>query len=364
MNTPEHRAPDVDDWKWQMQNRLRTAEDFDHCFNLTDSERSALTDSERPFPVSITPYYAGLIDPQDADDPLRKTMIPRLDEFVAGEGEYDDPLAEDVNSPVPGLVHRYEDRVLFLMTDHCPVYCRYCTRSRLVGGNADFEMTKRRWQQSIEYIQAHTEIHDVLISGGDPLTFSDEKLEWLLSRLADIKHLDFIRIGTKVPVVMPQRITTKLCEMLKKYHPVFMSIHVIHPNEITDESSAAFKKLADAGIPLGSQTVLLKGVNDTSACILKLMRLLLKNRVRPYYLLQCDPIKGSAHFRTKVEKGIEIIKDLRGHLSGYGIPQFILDVPNGGGKIPLVPDYITGRENDYLKITNYKGETGYSYYDG
>ena len=347
-----------------MQHRLNSLEALERVFALSDDELQALREPGRQFPVSLTPYYASLLSLQDAENPLRKTMIPVPDEFKVSEGEYSDPLGEDKNSPVPSIVHKYIDRALFLVTDHCPIYCRYCTRSRLVGGNADFEMTKRQWQKGIDYIAAHSEIHDVLISGGDPLIFSDAKLEWLLKRLSAIPHLDYIRIGSKIPVAMPMRITDELCQMLKKYHPLFMSIHITHPAELTSEGSMALQKLAEAGIPLGSQTVLLKGVNDEPNTMLILMRKLLQNRVKPYYLLQCDPILGSTHFRTPVEKGIEILEFLRGKISGYGIPQFILDIPEGGGKIPLVPEYIEKREENYIYLKNYAGIEGFTYFDG
>ncbi|HKJ16837.1 MAG TPA: KamA family radical SAM protein [Xanthomonadales bacterium] len=359
---PDTSDAQWNDWRWQMRNRLSSTADLSQKFELTIAEKEALAFPGRPFPVSITPYYASLIDNRP-DDPLRKTMIPVGNEFVRGPGEYSDPLGEDPNSPVAGLVHRYPDRVLFLMTDHCPVYCRYCTRSRLVGGNADWAMTKASWQKAIDYIAARPNIHDVLISGGDPLIYGDQKLEWLLGHLSAITHIDFIRIGTKVPMVLPQRITPELCKMLAQFHPLYFSIHVTHENELTAESRQACELLSDSGIPLGSQTVLLKGVNDNADALKSMFRRLLRMRVKPYYLLQCDPIEGSAHFRTPIKKGIEIMRALRGRLSGYGIPRFIVDLPEGGGKIALEPDYLEKIENDDWIFLSDRDSKHYKYHD-
>ena len=350
------------DWRWQMRNRIRSKGDFSAVFSLSKEEAQALERSQR-FSSAVTPYYASLLPLDDPDDPLRRTIVPHVAEFAEAHGDCEDPLAEDAHSPVPGIVHRYPDRVLFLVTDHCPVYCRYCTRSRLVGGNASFDLTRRQWQRGIDYIAATPAVHDVLISGGDPLIMSDDRLEWLLSRLAKIPHLDYIRIGSKVPVVLPMRVNRGLCEMLQKYHPLFMSIHITHPRELTPEASEACMRLADAGLPLGSQTVLLKGVNDDAETLRDLMRGLLRVRVRPYYLLQCDPITGSGHFRTSLEDGKALIRELRGHLSGYAVPHYIVDLPGGGGKIPLVPDYITGHDGQDWIATNFQGIPGYRYPD-
>ncbi|MDH3964144.1 MAG: KamA family radical SAM protein, partial [Deltaproteobacteria bacterium] len=285
--------------------------------------------------------------------PLRRTVVPVGGEHLHSQGEAEDPLEEDHDSPVPGIVHRYPDRVLFFVTDFCSSYCRYCTRSRMVGHNKDFKM--EQWQRGIDYIKATPGVRDVLLSGGDPLTLPDEKLEWLLSRLRRIPHVELLRIGSKVPVVLPQRITAPLTRMLKRYHPIWMSIHFTHPDELTPESSQACERLADAGIPLGSQTVLLAGINDDVETMKRLVHGLLKIRVKPYYLYQCDPIWGSAHFRTPVEKGLEIIQGLRGHTSGYAVPTYAIDAPGGGGKIPLLTDYVVGREGDYLVLKNYEG---------
>ncbi|MBZ0167375.1 MAG: KamA family radical SAM protein, partial [Candidatus Omnitrophica bacterium] len=285
------------------------------------------------------------------------------EEFLRTPGEDPDPLGEEHHMAVPGLVHRYPDRVLFLTTGFCSTYCRYCTRSRMVGEtNGEYSFSVSQWEKAIQYIQEHPEIRDCLLSGGDPLSIGDTKLEWLLSKLRAIKHLEFIRIGTKIPVVMPQRITPELCDMLKKYHPLWMSIHFTHPEELTTETLEACGRLANAGIPLGSQTVLLKGINDNAGTLKELFHGLLRARVKPYYLYQCDPVSGSAHFRTPVEKGLEIIRQLRGHTTGYAIPQFVIDAPGGGGKIPLLPDYIVGRDGDDLLLTNFEGNT-YRYPD-
>lgn len=359
---PTATPDEWEDWRWQMRNRLSSLGDLSRIFELTSAEKEALAFPGRAFPVSITPYYASLFG-KGQDDPLRKTMIPVGDEFVSSPGEYSDPLGEEPNTPVPGLVHRYPDRVLFLMTDHCPVYCRYCTRSRLVGGNASWSMTRANWQKAIDYIAARPSIHDVLISGGDPLIYGDDKLEWLLSRLSQIEHLDYVRIGTKVPVALPQRITPELCEMLGKYHPLFISIHVTHEHELTADVQEACERLAKAGIPLGSQTVLLKGVNDNADGLKRMFRRLLQMRVKPYYLLQCDPIEGSAHFRTPIKQGVDIMRALRGRLSGYGIPRFIIDLPEGGGKIALEPDYLEERNGDDWVFLSDRDSKIYRYHD-
>jgi lysine 2,3-aminomutase len=351
------------DWRWQLRHRLQTADDLAAVVNLTESERQALTQPGRAFPVSVTPYYASRLDPDDPSHPLRRTVIPTPAEFETHPGDMTDPLAEDDHSPVPGIVHRYPDRVLFLVTDYCPVYCRYCTRSRLVGGNAQFSISKAQWQRGIDYIAATPAVRDVLISGGDPLVYGDDQLAWLLQRLHAIPHLEMIRIGSKIPMVLPQRITPDLCSMLKRYHPLYMSVHITHPDELTEESAQACTRLADAGIPLGSQTVLLQGVNDDADTMRTLMHGLLTIRVRPYYILQCDPIQGSAHLRTPVAKGIEIIKALRGHTTGYAVPHYIVDVPGGGGKISLDPEYVTGRDEKGLVITNFQGREGFHYPD-
>jgi|SRR5579885_3654964 lysine 2,3-aminomutase len=359
---PDASLADWNDWRWQIRHRIRDLNELGRMIQLSEDEKSAISKHTGPLPVGITPYYASLIDEFDSAQPIRRTHIPVNGEYLRVRGEADDPLGEDHDTTVPGLVHRYPDRVLFLTTGFCSTYCRYCTRSRMVGGANEYTFKVSQWEMAAQYIEAHPEIRDCLLSGGDPLTIHDDKLEWLLARLRRIKHLEFIRIGTKVPVVLPQRITPQLTRMLKKYHPLWMSIHFTHPDELTPEVAEACARLADAGIPLGSQTVLLRGINDEVSIIKSLVHGLLKIRVRPYYLYQCDPISGSSHFRTPVEKGLEIIRGLRGHTTGYAIPTFVVDAPGGGGKIPLMPDYIVGREGDDLLLTNFEGGT-YRYAD-
>jgi lysine 2,3-aminomutase len=353
---PDASIHDWNDWKWQVRNRVRTIEKIQHILQLTDDEYKAIELRTKNLPMAITPYYLSLLDPIDPNQPLRKTHLPVGNEFVQTPGEDPDPLNEDHDMAVPGLVHRYPDRVLFLTTGFCSTYCRYCTRSRAVGEtNGEYSFKMSYWEKAAQYIEANPNIRDCLLSGGDPLSIGDDKLEWLLNRLRSIKHLEFIRIGTKIPVVMPQRITKDLCRILKKFHPLWMSIHFTHPDELTPEVIEACNRLADAGIPLGGQTVLLKGINDNIETMKPLVHGMLKIRVKPYYLYQCDPVSGSAHFRTSVEKGLEIIKQLRGHTTGYAVPQFVVDAPGGGGKIPLLPDYVVGRDGDDLLLTNFEG---------
>jgi lysine 2,3-aminomutase len=351
------------DWRWQMRSRIRTLDDLARVFRLSEDEYSAVARHQGALPVGITPYYASLMGLTDAAEPLRRTHIMTGDEYLRAPGEDDDPLGEDHDTVVPGLVHRYPDRVLFLTTGTCSTYCRYCTRSRLVGNpGGEYQFSTRQWEQALAYLETHTEVRDVLLSGGDPLTLGDDKLDWLLGRLRAIKHIEFLRIGTKMPVVLPQRVTRGLVRVLKKHHPLWMSLHFTHPAELTREVTEATARLADAGIPLGSQTVLLKGVNDDAATMTTLMHGLLKNRVKPYYLYQCDPIRGSAHFRTGVGKGLEIIRALRGHTTGYATPMFVIDAPGGGGKIQLAPDPVAGREGDFLLLRNFEGKV-YKYPD-
>lgn len=351
--------PDVpdrlwNDWQWQVRHRFRTLAQISRVLDLCDDERAALLQGASMLPVGITPYYMSLLDHDDPQQPLRKTVVPRLAEFVHSPGEAEDPLNEESDSPVPGLVHRYPDRVLLLVLDFCSSYCRYCTRSRVVG-HGEITPGRARLERAIEYIARTPTVRDVLLSGGDPLVLADEKLDWLLGRLRQIRHVEIVRIGTKVPAVLPQRITPALVKMLRKYHPLWMSLHFIHPDECTPESYRACARLADAGIPLGSQTVLLKGVNDSVPVMRDLMHSLLRMRVRPYYLYQCDPIVGSAHFRTSVDKGLEIIGGLRGHTSGYAVPHYVIDAPGGGGKIPLQPQTVVERCDDCVVLRNYEG---------
>lgn len=360
---PTATKADWDDWRWQMRNRIRTLDGLERIFTLTDDEREAVRGHSGSLPVGITPYYASLLSRDDASQGLRRTHIPTGNEYLRSPGEADDPLGEDHDSAVPGLVHRYPDRVLFLATGTCSTYCRYCTRSRAVGDpGGEYALGVRQWDAALDYIATHPEIRDVLISGGDPLTLSDDKLDYLLGRLKAIRHVEFVRIGSKIPTVLPMRVTRSLIRVLRKHKPVWMSIHATHPDELTPEVGEAFDRLADAGVPLGSQTVLLKGVNDDIDTMRALMHGLVKRRVRPYYLYQCDPITGSAHFRTTVDKGVEIIRGLRGHTTGYAVPHFVVDAPGGGGKIPLLPDYMVGRDGDDLLLTNFEGGT-YRYPD-
>lgn len=359
---PDATDDQWNDWKWQLRNRLRDLKSLERVLTLSESERDAVQRLGAHLPVGITPYYASLCDVTNPEDPIRKTMIPLVEEFEVGPGESKDPLNEDGDSHVEGVVHRYPDRVLFLVTNFCAVYCRYCTRARMVGQTGEYHFNQKQYERGIEYIRSHPEIRDVLISGGDPLTMNDDKLEWLISNLRSIPHVQFIRLGTKVPAVLPQRITPALCNMLKKYHPFWMSIHFMHPAEMTPEVKQACERLADAGIPLGSQTVLTAGVNDNVETMKSLMHKLLMARVRPYYIYQCDPIAGSSHLRTPVSKGLEIIEGLRGHTTGYAVPQFVIDAPGGGGKLPILPDYVTGRDGDYLLLRNFEGKE-YRYHD-
>lgn len=352
---PEVSDADWNDWRWQTRNRIRRLDQLERIIRLSDDERSAIARHEGPLPVGITPYYASLLNEHDPDQPLRRSVVPVNGEYLRTYGEADDPLGEDSHTPVPGLVHRYPDRVLFLVTGSCSTYCRYCTRSRMVGGGGEYSFNMRQWEQAIAYIEATPAIRDVLLSGGDPLTLPDDKLDWLLSRLRAIPHVEFLRIGTKVPAVLPQRVTPALARILRHYHPLWMSIHFMHPDELTPEVAQACGRLADAGVPLGSQTVLLAGINDDVATMRQLMQGLLKIRVKPYYLYQCDPISGSSHFRTPVEKGLEIIRGLRGHTTGYAVPTYVIDAPGGGGKIPLIPEYVAGRDGEDLLLVNYEG---------
>ncbi|MGB1547982.1 MAG: KamA family radical SAM protein [Alphaproteobacteria bacterium] len=344
------------DWRWQLRRRIKSLAELERVFALSEDEREAVHQHQGSLPVGITPYYASRMGLTDASEPLRRTHIPVGQEYLQVPGEADDPLGEDGDAAVPGLVHRYPDRVLFLVTGFCSTYCRYCTRSRMVGeAGGEYSFSRNQWDQAIAYIEANPQIRDVLLSGGDPLTLADDRLDYLLGRLRAIKHLEFLRIGTKVPVVLPMRVTKALTKILKKYHPLWMSIHFTHPTELTPEVTEATARLADAGIPLGSQTVLLKGINDEVEVMKKLVHGLLMRRVKPYYLYQCDPISGSAHFRTNVSKGIEIIEGLRGHTTGYAIPQYVIDAPGGGGKIPLLPEYVVGRDGDDLLLRNFEG---------
>jgi lysine 2,3-aminomutase len=353
---PAAKLADWNDWRWQNRNRIRTLEQLERMIRVTEEERQAILRHSGPLPIGLTPYYMSLVDPEDPSQPIRRTVIPTLDEFKRVPGEEDDPLGEDGTSPVPGLVHRYPDRVLLLVTNFCSVYCRYCTRARLVGAGGERALKKTDIDRAIEYIERTPAVRDVLISGGDPLSLDEDRLEYVLERLRSIKHLEFVRIGTKQPVVQPMRVTPTLTRMLRKYHPLWMSLHFTHPSEITPEVAEACGRLADAGIPLGSQTVLLKGINDDVDTLRRLFHGLLQIRVRPYYLYQCDPISGSSHFRTTVDEGLALIDALRGHTTGYAVPNYVIDAPGGGGKIALFPDVVVGREGDDLILRNYQGK--------
>lgn len=350
---PDVSPREWSDWHWQVANRIRTADRLQAILRLSTEEEQALHRTGIKLPFAVTPYYLSLVPADDAGHPMRRAVIPTVHELIRGPGEADDPLGEESQSPVHGLVHRYPDRVLFLVHDFCSTYCRYCTRSRVVG-HGSLTASQARLEKAIQYISATPTIRDVLLSGGDPLLLSDNKLEWLLARLRLIPHVEVIRIGTKIPAVLPQRVTPKLTRMLKRYHPLWMSLHFMHPDECTPETQRACDMLADAGIPLGSQTVLLNGINDDVETMKKLMHGLMKMRVRPYYLYQCDPITGSSHFRTPVAKGLEILQGLRGHTSGYAVPTYVIDAPGGGGKIPLMPVSVTGRQGDDLLLRNYE----------
>ena len=341
------------DWKWQLRNVFTSIEDLNKIMKLSEKEILAINNLKGRLPLRITPYFASLIYNTKTSHPLRRNVIPVVEELLSTSSEQSDPLHEISFSPVKGIVHRYPDRVLFTVTQVCSNYCRYCTRSHSVG-KLD-KLGRHDYEKAFNYIATHNEVRDVLISGGDPLTLSDETLDYILSNIRRIEHVEIIRIGTRVPVVLPQRITDGLINILRKYHPLFISLHFSHPLEITGECSKACRKLADGGFPLGSQTVLLKGINDNVPTMKELMHKLLKIRVRPYYLYQCDLIPGSSHFRTTVRKGLEIIKGLRGYTSGYAIPAFVVDAPGGGGKIPLLPDYVVEHNNDHIVLRNYKG---------
>ena len=341
------------DWRWQLSHRLNSAEDLSQVIHLTPAEEAALA-SPGHFRVDITPYFASLMDPDDPDCPIRRQVVPTDRELVPFEAEMADSLAEDAHSPLPGLVHRYPDRVLMLVTTQCASYCRYCTRSRLVGdSHAQFSMAD--YERQIAYIAAHPEVRDVLLSGGDPLTMPLKVLDKILAGLRAIPHVEIIRIGSRVPAFLPQRIDAELVQVLRRYHPLWMNIHFNHPKEITPEVEQALAMLADAGIPLGSQTVLLAGVNDCPNIIKALVRKLVKNRVRPYYLYQCDLVHGAGHFRTPVSKGVEIMEALRGHVSGFAIPTYVIDAPAGGGKVPILPSYMLSMSESRVVIRNYEG---------
>ncbi|MBF0109093.1 MAG: KamA family radical SAM protein [Magnetococcales bacterium] len=355
-----HVSPEQwSDWRWQLKNRIRRVKDLQHLFHLTADEMQAFRRGEPKLPMALTPYYASLMDPENGNDPLRRTHIPVGDERNISEQELIDPLGEEERMVVPGLVHRYPDRVLLMATRQCATYCRYCTRSRMVGTHAHEKTQgfRQHWRQAVDHIAGDDRIRDVVISGGDPLTLADEELGVLLQRLADIPHVEILRIGTKVPMVLPMRITPALTALLGRFKSLWINIHCTHPDELTPEASVALGRLADAGLPLGAQTVLLAGINDDAPTLKRLYHGLLRHRVRPYYLYQCDPIPGSSHFRTPVAKGLEIIRQLRGFTSGLAVPHYVIDAPDNGGKIPVLPGMPLQHENGDLLLTNYQGRT-------
>ena len=348
---------DWTDWRWQLKHRITSVDQLQRLMpTITPEEYAGAKLANTKLAMAITPYFFNLIDPTDENCPIRRQVIPRIDETHRASWEMLDPCGEDAHSPVPGLVHRYPDRVLFLVTDRCAAYCRYCTRSRLVSNATGYDFHPD-FAKQIDYIRRTPTIRDVLLSGGDPLLFSDEKLEALLSALRSIPHVEFVRIGTRIPIFLPQRITPDLCAMLKKYHPLFISVHSNHPRELTVEVRDALGRLADAGIPLGNQSVLLKDVNDDVTVMKAHVQKLLMCRVRPYYIYQCDLIAGSAHLRASVRKGLEIMEGLRGHTTGYAVPQFVIDAPGGGGKVPINPDYVLSRNDERVMIRNFEGKT-------
>jgi lysine 2,3-aminomutase len=342
-----------DDWRWQLSNRVNTVEEIGRVLHLTDDERAGLSSTDK-FRVDITPYFLSLIDPDDPNDPIRRQVIPTDCEHEAFTAMMEDSLAEDRHSPVPGLVHRYPDRVLMLVTTQCASYCRYCTRSRIVG-DATQNFSRHDFEAQLDYIRRTPQIRDVLLSGGDALTLNPKLLESILRGLREIPHVEIVRIGSRVPVFLPQRIDDELCQMLAKYHPLWVNLHFNHPNEITPEVSRAADKLARAGIPLGNQSVLLAGVNDCVHIMRSLVHKLVANRIRPYYIYQCDLVEGSGHFRTPVGKGIEIMEGLRGHTSGYAVPTYVVDAPGGGGKIPVMPNYLISYSDHKVILRNFEG---------
>ncbi|MBN2145634.1 MAG: KamA family radical SAM protein [Candidatus Aureabacteria bacterium] len=342
------------DWRWQLQHRLCKKTEFEPYLKLSEDEIEGLT-SKKHFITAVTPYILSLMDPNDPNCPIRKQFIPSGKEKYISPLEMSDPCGEDGHSPVPGIVHRYPDRVLFLATDICAVYCRYCTRSRLVGHNSGLHFNETV-EKGLDYIRGNKKVRDVLISGGDPLLMSDERIEMILKSLREIPHVELVRIGSRIPIVLPQRITDKLCTMLEKYHPLFISVHVNNPKELTPEVKEATSKLCKAGIPLGCQSVLLRGINDSAETMKALVQKLLTFRIRPYYLYHCDLVKGTSHLRTSITKGIGIMRKLRGFTTGYAVPTYVLDAPGGGGKIPIEPNNIMSQKDGMVRLRNWAGK--------
>ncbi len=360
-NTRAPRWRDVpddewNDWRWQLKNRLNSIGELSEIIRLTPDEEEGIRASGR-LRLDITPYFASLIDPDDPTCPIRRQVLPTAQELVPFDAEMADSLAEDRHSPVPGLVHRYPDRVLMLITTQCASYCRYCTRSRIVGDpHANFSPAE--FEAQLDYLRRTPQVRDVLLSGGDPLVLNPKVLESVLRELRKIEHIEVIRIGSRVPIFAPQRITQELCDMLSQYHPLWLNVHVNHPRELTPEVSDALDRMTRAGIPLGAQTVLLRGINDHPVVMQKLMRELVRNRVRPYYIYQCDEVHGAGHFRTTVAQGIEIMESLRGHMSGYAVPTYVVDLPGGGGKVPVGPNYIVSQSRSRVVLRNFEGYIG------
>lgn len=360
VNSGRHRLfpnvsdDDWNDWRWQVKNRVETLDELKRYVNLTIEEEDGIKKSLSSFRMSITPYYLSLIDSENPHCPIKKQCVPTINETIISAADLEDPLGEDVDSPVPGLTHRYPDRALFLITDCCAMYCRHCTRRRF-SGQHDSDLSINRIDKCIDYIAHTPQIRDVLLSGGDALLVSDERIEYILSRLRAIPHVEIIRLGTRTPVVLPQRITPELCRILRQYHPVWINTHFNHPYEITPESAKACAMLADSGMPIGNQSVLLRGINDCVNVMRELVHGLVKIRVRPYYIYQCDLSRGLEHFRTPVSKGIEIIEGLRGHTSGFCVPTFVIDAPGGGGKVPVMPNYVISQSPERTIVRNYEG---------
>lgn len=346
---------DWEDWSWQLKNRIVQLDQLKKVINVIPEEEEAVKVVQGRLSMAITPYWASLMDPEKPTCPIRRQAVPLSNEFYVSPYDMLDPCAEEQDSPAPGLVHRYPDRVLLLATEKCAMYCRHCTRRRMVGVEEN-PISPEKLGKAFDYIRSNKRIRDVLISGGDPLMLDDEQLEGIIKTIRSIPHIDFIRIGTRVPVTLPQRVTENLINMLKKYSPLWMSLHFNHPREITRRVKKACDMLSESGIPLGSQSVLLKGINDRPSIMRKLMHELLKIRVRPYYIYQCDPARGTSHFRTPIAVGINIVEKLRGHTSGYAVPTYVVDAPGGGGKIPVSPNYIISQAKGMFTLRNYEGK--------
>lgn len=350
------------DWHWQQAHRIRRLDELERVIDLTADERRAVTLAAVLFRMAITPYYASLIDPNDPDDPIRAQAVPQLAELVVRPDELADPLAEDSHMPVEGLTHRYPDRALLYVTHNCAVYCRHCNRKRKVG-NPHSAPARDELDGWIDYLREHREVRDVLVSGGDPLSLSDQRLEDILRRLRELRHIEIIRLATRNPVTLPQRITPELVAMLRRYQPLYINTHFNHARECTPEAAQALDRLADGGSALGNQMVLLRGINEDPGVVRSLNHWLLRHRCRPYYIFQADPAQGIGHFRTSVASGLRLIESLRGWTSGLAVPHYVIDLPGGGGKVPLLPEYLVGREGRRLTFRNYAGET-FTYDEG